>query len=214
MTDFRIRKHPILPIPQRKSITFYWQGTALEAQEGETISAALFANGIRTFGHHPHDGAPQGIFCANGQCAQCMVIADGRPVKSCMELVKPDMQVMPLNGLPVLPDVNEPIEMKPSPQLDVPVLIIGGGPAGLSAAIELGKLGIHAVLLDDKHRLGGKLVLQTHRFFGSTNAVFAGTRGIDIATRLEKEVRKYPSIDVWTQSTALAVFSDQRVGVL
>ncbi|HNY99945.1 MAG TPA: FAD-dependent oxidoreductase [Anaerolineaceae bacterium] len=214
MTDFRIRKHPILPIPQRKSITFYWQGTALEAQEGETISAALFANGIRTFGHHPHDGAPQGIFCANGQCAQCMVIADGRPVKSCMELVKPDMQVMPLNGLPVLPDVNEPIEMKPIPQLDVPVLIIGGGPAGLSAAIELGKLGIHAVLLDDKHRLGGKLVLQTHRFFGSTNAVFAGTRGIDIATRLEKEVRKYPSIDVWTQSTALAVFSDQRVGVL
>lgn len=62
MTDFRIRKHPILPIPQRKSITFYWQGTALEAQEGETISAALFANGIRTFGHHPHDGAPRVFF--------------------------------------------------------------------------------------------------------------------------------------------------------
>jgi flavin-dependent dehydrogenase len=38
------------------------------------------------------------------------------------------------------------------------VLIIGGGPAGLSAAIELGKLGIQTLLIDDKHRLGGKLV--------------------------------------------------------
>ncbi len=43
-----------------------------------------------------------------------------------------------------------------------------------------------ALLIDDKHRLGGKLVLQTHQFFGSYNAVFAGTRGIDIAAKLEK----------------------------
>ena len=42
---------------------------------------------IRVFGHHHKDGAPQGIFCANGQCAQCMVIADGLPLKSCAELV-------------------------------------------------------------------------------------------------------------------------------
>ena len=38
-------------------------------------------------------------------------------------------------------------------------MIIGGGPAGLSAAIELGKLGVNALLVDDKHRVGGKLVL-------------------------------------------------------
>ena len=61
---------------------------------------------------------------------------------------------------------------------------------------------------------GGKLVLQTHRFFGSTNMVYAGTRGIDIATRLEKEVRQYPCVEIWLQSTALAVFSDQKVGIL
>jgi sarcosine oxidase subunit alpha len=40
----------------------------------------------------------------------------------------------------------------------------GGGPAGLSAAIELGKAGVRALLVDDKHRLGGKLILQTHKF--------------------------------------------------
>jgi NADPH-dependent 2,4-dienoyl-CoA reductase/sulfur reductase-like enzyme/Fe-S-cluster-containing hydrogenase component 2/bacterioferritin-associated ferredoxin len=96
----------------------------------------------------------------------------------------------------------------------VPVLIIGGGPAGLSAAIELGKRGVEALIVDDKHRLGGKLVLQTHRFFGSIETVYAGTRGIDIATRLENEVRSFPGLKVWLQTAALAVFSDRKVGVL
>ncbi len=66
MSDFRIKQHPILPIPQAEIIEFYWQGQKLTAHAGETISAALFANGIRVFGHHHKDQSPQGIFCANG----------------------------------------------------------------------------------------------------------------------------------------------------
>ena len=99
-------------------------------------------------------------------------------------------------------------------EIEVPVLIIGGGPAGMSAAIQLGQRGIGTLLIDDKDRLGGKLVLQTHRFFGSINAVYAGTRGIDIATRLENQVREHAAVDIWLNSTALAVFSDGKVGVL
>jgi len=214
MTGYRIKQHPILPIPEPEMIEFFWQDKPLSAHKGETISAALFANGIRTFGHHHKDGSPLGIFCANGQCAQCMVIADGKPLKSCMEIVTNGMRVYPNDGHPRLPEVSVVPELKPIPEIDIPVLIIGGGPAGLSAAIELGKLGAEVILVDDKHRLGGKLVLQTHRFFGSSKAVYAGTRGIDIATRLENEVRAYPSVQIWPQTTCLAVFSDQKVGVL
>jgi ferredoxin/thioredoxin reductase len=68
--------------------------------------------------------------------------------------------------------------------------------------------------VDDKHRLGGKLVLQTHKFFGSIEACHAGTRGIDIATKLEDEVRQFENIRIWLNSTVLSVFSDRRVGVL
>ena len=214
MSDFRIKQHPILPIPERKEFEFTWQGKTLKALEGETIASALIANGVRIFGHHYRDGSPQGIFCANGQCSQCMVIANGIPVKSCMELVLPEMIVMPADSLPELPKVAKLPSMQETRELSVPVLIIGGGPSGLSAAIELGKLGIQTILVDDKHRLGGKLVLQTHRFFGSTQAVYAGTRGIDIATRLEEDVRAFSSIEIWLQSTALAVFSDHKVGIL
>ncbi len=214
MTGYRIQTHPILPIPERAEIHFYWQGQPLPALEGDTIASALFASGIRTFGHHHKDDAPQGIFCANGQCAQCMVLANGRPVKACMETVVDGAQVEPLLGLPELPKVIVPPQHKEIQELEIPVLIIGGGPAGLSAGIELGQRGVKVILVDDKHRLGGKLVLQTHRFFGSTNLAYAGTRGTDIATRLEAEIRMLPSVEIWLQSTALAVFSDQKVGIL
>ncbi len=214
MTDYRIREHPILAIPNHEELFFFWKGEQLSGVVGETIASALFAHGIRIFGSHPKDGSPQGIFCANGQCSQCLVLADGNPVKSCMELIQPGMHIEPANGHPELPRVEQLPDMAPVQELKTEVLVIGGGPAGLSAAIELGKRGVPVILVDDKHRLGGKLVLQTHRFFGSTEAVYAGTRGIDIATRLESEIRELSSVDIWLNSTALAVYSDQKVGIL
>jgi sarcosine oxidase, subunit alpha len=214
VTDHRILEHPILAAPGPADVPFTWQGEALLARPGETIASALFANGIRTFGHHPKDGAPQGIFCANGQCAQCSVVADGLPVKSCMVVVRPGMQVQPLDGLPALPDIDGHPRTHPIETVDVECLVVGGGPAGLTAAIELGKAGVRTLIVDDKHRLGGKLVLQTHKFFGSIEACHAGTRGIDIATKLEQQVRHFENVRVWLNSTVLAVFSDRRVGVL
>jgi sarcosine oxidase subunit alpha len=214
MSDWRIVSHPILSVPERKPIKFGWKGQLLTAKEGETIASALFANGIRIFGYHHKDGSPQGIFCANGQCAQCTVMADGVPVKSCMVQVAPGMEVTPVVGLPTLPEAAPVSRFHPAESIRVACLIIGGGPSGLSAAIELGKRGVETLLIDDKHRLGGKLVLQTHRFFGSVNACYAGTRGIDIATRLAEEAGQQESVRTWLNSTAVAVYSDRKVGVV
>jgi|YNPNPStandDraft_1061719.scaffolds.fasta_scaffold00238_9 NADPH-dependent 2,4-dienoyl-CoA reductase/sulfur reductase-like enzyme/Fe-S-cluster-containing hydrogenase component 2/bacterioferritin-associated ferredoxin len=214
MADHRIYKHPILPAGERTTFEFTWEERTLKACEGETIAAALFANGIRIFGRHHKDGAPQGIFCANGQCAQCTVIADGLPVKACMTRVRPGMHIVPLVGLPELAEVTAVPEMHPIPAVEVECLIIGGGPAGLAAAIELGRAGVRTLIVDDKHRLGGKLVLQTHKFFGSIEECYAGTRGIDIAARLEQEMRRFENVQAWTNAVALAVFSDRRVGIL
>jgi sarcosine oxidase subunit alpha len=214
MSDYRITDHPILNSESRPELPFYWQGREMVGLEGETIASALFANGVRVFGHHHKDSAPLGIFCANGQCAQCAVLADGLPVKSCMELVRAGMRVEPVDGLPSLPEAEPVAGTKSVEEVGVECLIIGGGPAGLSAAVELGKLGATVLIVDDKHRLGGKLVLQTHRFFGSINACHAGTRGIDIATHLDEQVRQYDSVRVWLNTVALAVFVDGKVGVV
>ena len=172
MSEYRIERHPILtPRAGRNRSPSPGKGRPLTARRGETISSALFAHGERIFSYHPKDHAPQGIFCANGQCAQCLVLADGLPVKSCMELVRPGM-ARRAGRRPARAAHGRGRARRPGPieEIAVPVLIIGGGPAGLSAAIELGKRGIETLLVDDKHRLGGKLVLQTHRFFGSYDA--------------------------------------------
>lgn len=217
MPHNRIYSHPILAIPESETIEFYWQDKPIQAKAGETIASALIANGIDIFGHHVKDGSPLGLFCANGQCSQCLVFVDGKPVKSCMTIVKPGMTVMPADGLPDishLPSHNIEVHSDQAKEiLDFPVLIIGGGPAGLSAAIELGQLGVETLLVDDKSRLGGKLVLQTHRFFGSTKTVYAGTRGIDIAKKLSEQINALPSVTVWTETTAVGIFEDRTVGL-
>ena len=211
---YRITGHPILPAEERREVSFTWQGRPMKALEGETISSALFANDVRTFGHHHKDGAPQGIFCANGQCSQCMVVADGLPVKSCMVPVTGGMAVGPAEGHPALPGTDAVPPMSDIPVVEREVLIIGGGPAGLAAAIELGKVGMSVLLVDDKDRLGGKLVLQTHKFFGSIDACYAGMRGIDIATKLEEKMTKHETVECWTGTTVVGVFTDGVVGVL
>ncbi len=211
---FRIQAHPILPVEDRPTLEFYWQGKKLQAFEGEMISSALFAHGIHIFGHHQKDSAPQGMFCANGQCSQCLVFVDGRPVKACMTPVEPGVRVEPVAGHPKLPTVDQAPAFHPIKEIDVECLIIGGGPAGLSAAIELGKLGVQTLLVDDKDRLGGKLVLQTHKFFGSIEDCYAGTRGIDIATILEEQLSDLRSVEPWLNTNAVAVFSDRKVGVV
>jgi sarcosine oxidase subunit alpha len=214
MSELRIKSHPILTIPRRRRISFYWNNRKLQAYQGEMIASALFANGIHVFGHHVKDGSPQGMFCANGQCAQCAVIANGIPVKSCMTEVQENMVVESLEGLPELPGTIDSVRFSQIEEVTTDVLIVGGGPAGLSAAIELGERGIPTLIVDDKGRLGGKLVLQTHKFFGSIADCYAGTRGTDIARILGKRIKEYPNTSVWLNSTALYVFSDKKVGIV
>lgn len=214
MKKRRLEKHPILVIPKQKGVDFTWNGQTLQGYDGEMIASALMANDIHVFGRHPKDHSPQGMFCANGQCSQCMVIADGVPVKSCMTPLRAGMVVQSLEGLPQLPEDDKVPALKEPPRRDVEVLILGGGPAGLSAAIQLGKLGVDTLLVDDKSKLGGKLLLQTHKFFGSVEDSHAGTRGFEIARMLEEELRKLDSVEVWLNTTAVGVFSDRIVGVV
>ncbi len=215
----RIKNHPILEIVPGEYITFYWNKKPLKAKRGEVIASALIANGIDVFNHHHKDGSPQGMFCANGQCAKCAVIANGLPVKSCMIKVSENMIVESIEGLPELPALYDKITIKDIETVTTDILIIGGGPAGLSAAQELAKSDIDGnrlsiLIIDDKHELGGKLVLQTHKFFGSQEDSYAGIRGIDIGKKLAEEINNFPNCSVWLNSTALYVFKDKKVGVL
>ncbi|PIS27510.1 MAG: sulfurtransferase [Candidatus Marinimicrobia bacterium CG08_land_8_20_14_0_20_45_22] len=210
----RIEKHPILEIPKnRKTVRFFFNDKEMTGYENEPVASALIANGVQEFSIHKRGDAPQGLFCANGQCSHCTVIIDGVPLKSCITPLKAGMKVHTLIHLPELPADDQPLNYHYPKELSCDVLIIGGGPSGLTAAIELAKLGFSIVLADDKARLGGKLLLQTHKFFGSIEDCFAGTRGIDIAVKLENEVQKYPNIQVFANTSVVGIYKDRKAGL-
>lgn len=92
------------------------------------------------------------------------------------------------------------------------VVVIGGGPAGLSAAIEAARAGASVLVCDENKRPGGQLFKQIHKFFGS-KAHNAGIRGIDIAKRLLKDTEDN-GVEVWLDSPVIGVFKNKQVAVL
>lgn len=88
------------------------------------------------------------------------------------------------------------------------IAVIGGGPAGLSAAISAASMGAKVTLIDRNDRLGGQLVKQTHMFFGSQKQ-YASIRGIDIADILQDQLEKYRDrVEVLLNSTVLGLYED------
>ena len=213
-SPYRVVNHPILKPLSPPDTEFTFNGKKVVARKGEMLSSALYAAGIHIFGHHDRDGGAQGIYCVNGQCSQCMVIVDGKPVKGCMTPVEEGLEVFSVEGLPALKDLPPEAAVIPNTkEYDVDVLIIGGGPAGISAAIELGKMNINTLIIDDKNELGGKLSLQTHNFFGSVKDCYAGARGIDIGNILTDSLKILPTVNIWYDSTVVGVYSDGLFGV-
>jgi NADPH-dependent 2,4-dienoyl-CoA reductase/sulfur reductase-like enzyme len=113
-----------------------------------------------------------------------------------------------LGKLPPKESVSDMHGSKISEEADV--VIIGGGPAGLTAALEAGKRCKKVILLDDKKMLGGQLVKQTHRFFGDARH-HAGVRGIRIAEKLSKQIAELRNITLFLGATVFGIYEGLTV---
>jgi thioredoxin reductase len=91
------------------------------------------------------------------------------------------------------------------------VVVIGGGPSGLSAAVEAAKRGAEVLVVDENLRAGGQLFKQIHKFFGSS-AHQAGVRGIDIASELLEQAKEC-GVEVWLNSVVVGLFKEKKVAI-
>lgn len=85
------------------------------------------------------------------------------------------------------------------------VLVIGGGPAGINAALAASQLGAKVLLCERDGSLGGQLIKQSCKFFGSE---YAGLRGFEIGGSLLKQIEAEDNIEVWLDCTVLGIYDD------
>jgi len=81
------------------------------------------------------------------------------------------------------------------------VLVAGGGPAGMAAAIEAARSGAHVMLVEEEYDLGG------HLRYGGADELAA-------LTALRAEVASFDNIEVLTDSVVLGRYDDNWVGVV
>ncbi len=199
--------------PTEAVVGIRFDGKPLSALAGETIAAALHAHGIRAF-RTTRNNQTRGLYCGMGACFDCVVTVDGRAgVRACMEKVR-DGQVIhscmplgtaadPLSPLCALPSGAEP------PAVTVDVLVVGAGPAGLSAAVAAAGAGASVVVLDERPQSGGqyfKPLAPSHLTERPTDRQFA--EGLKLTQRaLDRGVRIIQDATVWGADTPREVIA-------
>jgi sarcosine oxidase subunit alpha len=258
-TDLRISDHPHLKIDRGEAITFQFNGRPITGYPGETIAAALYAEGLRIFSRSFKYHRPRSLFCLTGHCSHCLMRVDGIPnVRICRVLVQPGMKVESQNawpslkfdiaavsgyldflirpgfqyrrfirprwlyhiwerflrrmaGIGTLSDIENytpPRRRTASPE----VVVVGGGIAGLSAALHAAQAGAEVWLIEKEDTPGGRIQYDTSKF----QLPDSDTRqyGFDIAKKLTQEVMQLTNCRVITAATAFAWYDEDILAVV
>ena len=115
-------------------------------------------------------------------------------------------------GLGVL-EVDSPPRTRYGHQyLHTDVAVVGGGPAGLSAAFEAAAGGAKVTLIDDQPSLGGVLRFDT-RSYRDLSGVHNGA-DFEVAEQLVRSVGESERVQVLSEATAFGLYQDNLLGVL
>ncbi|WP_430911515.1 sarcosine oxidase subunit alpha family protein [Methylobacterium sp. sgz302541] len=86
------------------------------------------------------------------------------------------------------------------------VLVIGGGPAGLSAALAAGRSGARVILVDEDFEIGGRLLAETHTVGSQSGAAWAASAVAELAG--------LPEVRILTRTTLFGVYDHGAYGAV
>lgn len=182
------------------SLRFHMDGEVFTALQGETIAAALIAAGHLRF-KRDRDGRPRGLSCGMGTCFECEVSVDeATPVRACLARVQEGMRVRSVDYRK--PGVaSDRVASVTHEALDSEVLVVGAGPAGLSAALALADAGVSVTLVDERAQPGGqffKPLAASQQFAAGKVADTQYQQGAVLARRLAGSgVHVMPGTTLW-----------------
>ncbi|WP_300344189.1 sarcosine oxidase subunit alpha family protein [Nesterenkonia sp.] len=156
---------PYCRVEPKRARSFTLDGRTLNAAEGDTLASALLANGQRRVGDSIYLGRPRGIYAAGVEEPNALVTVDDtrndQPAESMLPATTVDvtegLAVRQLSGLGQL-DPREDSAYYDHKHVHTDVLVVGAGPAGLTAAREAARSGARVMLLDEQATPGGSLL--------------------------------------------------------
>lgn len=81
-------------------IAFTFDGEPMRAEAGQTIAAALMADGIVSWRLTRFGDSPRGILCGIGVCYDCLLTLNGEPnVRACVTRVEAGDDVRRQDGV-------------------------------------------------------------------------------------------------------------------
>ncbi|HUA22859.1 MAG TPA: 2Fe-2S iron-sulfur cluster-binding protein, partial [Steroidobacteraceae bacterium] len=86
------------------------------------------------------------------------------------------------------------------------LLVVGGGPAGLAAALAAGRAGARVILCDEDFMLGGRLNGERHEIDGMSGALWARRAAADLAS--------LPEVRVMTRTTVFGAYDGNTYGAV
>jgi sarcosine oxidase subunit alpha len=233
----------VTPDGPNPPITFTFDERPIEAYEGDTVAAALFAVGVRIFSRSFKYHRPRGLLCCAGRCPNCLMNVDGTPnVRTCVTPVRAGMQVRHQNAWPSLerdalsvigrierllpvgfyyktfihPRALWPVyehvlrnvggigvvQRGSRPEgyhheyRTTEIAVIGGGPAGMAAALAAAQAGCRVVLVEEQDALGGMLRVEQPE------------QAVELAAAVEAA-----GVTVWTGGVAFGAYEGRQLGV-
>src|SRR5690606_10462641 len=153
----------LAPTQQNAQATIFVDGVAHTVEAGLSIAAALTQCSRPDFSTDAA-GKKRGVFCGMGVCHDCLVTVDGRTSqRACMTPVADGMHIDRQQAQPGVASA-EGADLRAIPesieQRSMDLLIIGPGPAGLSAAIAAASAGASVTIVDERHSAGGQFYKQ------------------------------------------------------
>ncbi|HIJ55458.1 MAG TPA: FAD-dependent oxidoreductase [Deltaproteobacteria bacterium] len=201
-------------VARGKAIAVKINGVNIRAHEGESIGAVLTASGVRKIRYAPHPHDPRGLYCGMGSCYGCLVTVGGQPnIRACVTPVESGMEITLQDGFGKFTvESTMPVPAE-SEQFQIPLVIVGGGPAGLSAAIAAARFGIQVLVIDENCVAGGQIYRQLPPAFKVEQASKLGADYADGRMLLKQAADLSQFITIWNDALVWSVFESNQLAV-
>ena len=185
------------------TLRFTFGGRTLTGHPGDTLASALLAHGVHRTSTSIKLGRPRGIAAAWAEDPNSLVqVEEPFPEPMLLATTIELTEGLAAHGIPGqgrLADVADSARYD-ARHIHTDLLVVGAGPAGLTAALTAAKAGARVVLLDEQSEAGGSLL--------GTDDRIEGAPALDWVRRATAELAEFPEVLHLQRTTAFGHFDD------